>query len=207
MKIIPTVFATSKKQFKERFHKLLPISHNLQIDFMDGKFVPSKSISLSQIPNLKHYKNSFSAHLMVSHPEKYFKKLKQKGFKKIIFHIEATKEPEKLIFRIKKLKMRPMVAINPRTDLNKLQSKIPVLFLGVNPGKEHQSFVPSVYNKISSFRKKNKRATIQVDGGVSPKNIRKLAKLGVNAVNSGSYISEAENPRKAFNKLRDLSKK
>lgn len=204
--VIPTIFATNKKQFDERFKKLLPVSKNLQIDFMDGKFVPSKSVPPSHVPNLKQYKNNFSAHLMVKSPESWISKLKQKGFKKIIFHVETTKEPEKLISQIKKLKMRPMVAINPKTNLNKLPKKVPILLLGVNPGKEHQDFIPSVYNKIKQFRKANKRITIQVDGGVSHKNIKKLAKIGVDAANSGSYISDSPNPKQAFNKLKSLFK-
>ena len=48
-----------------------------------------KSVSLKEIPNLKKYKNNFEAHLMCYHPEKYIKKLKQKGFKKIIFRIHG----------------------------------------------------------------------------------------------------------------------
>jgi len=87
--IIPTIFSKNKKQFNERFNKLIKISKNIQIDFMDGKFVKAKSVQLSQIPNLKKYKNNFEAHLMVKNPESWITKLKQKGFKKIIFHYSS----------------------------------------------------------------------------------------------------------------------
>lgn len=205
--IIPTVFAHNKKEFQEKFKKILPIAKNIQIDFLDGKFVKAKSVSLSQIPNLKKYKKNFEAHLMVKNPQAWIPKLKKKGFKKIIFHIETTSQPEKLIQKIKDLKLRSMVAINPKTSIDKLPKKVPVLFLGVNPGKEHQSFIPAVYNKIKSFRKKNKRIAIQIDGGVSHKNIVKLARIGVDAVNSGSYISSAKNPKQAYKKLTSIFRK
>jgi len=204
--VIPTIFAKNKKQFDERFKKLLPVSRDLQIDFMDGKFVRSKSVQIKDIPNLKNYKNNFEAHIMVSDPERWISKLKQKGFKKIIFHIETTHRPERLIQEIKKLKIRPVVAINPKTSLDKLPNGVPVLFMGVIPGKEKQAFVPLVYEKIRSFRQENKRTVIQVDGGASPKNIKKLARLGVDAVNSGSYISNSDNPKQALNKLKSLFK-
>jgi len=90
--IIPTIFATNKKQFLERFKTLRPLSKNLQIDLMDGKFVKAKSISLSQIPNLKKYKNNFEAHLMTEFPQKRIPKLKSLGFKKFIFHFTAVKK-------------------------------------------------------------------------------------------------------------------
>lgn len=209
MKVIPTIFAHNKKQFKERFNKLLPISKNLQIDFMDGKFVKAKSVQLSAVPNLKKYKNKFEAHLMVKNPDSWIKKLKQKGFKKIIFHIE-TKNPDKTIKEIIELKLQPWLAINPNTNINKLSpylNKINgVLFMGIQPGKEHQHFLPKVLTKIKQFRKKSK-VKIQVDGGVSPRTAPSLAKAGVNYINSGSFIADAENPKEAFNALNRLFKK
>lgn len=204
-RIIPTIFAHNKKEFQQRFEKLLLVSKNLQIDFMDGKFVKAKSISLEQIPNLTKYKNNFEAHLMLYRPEKYIEKLKQKGFKKIIFHIEATKNPEKVIKIIKKEKLIPFIAINPVTALEKILPFLPrvrgVLFMGVYPGKENQSFIQKVYKKIFQLKKINKKIIIQVDGGVNFNVTKKLANLGVNYINSGSFISASENPRETLNKL------
>ena len=205
MKIIPTIFAHNKKEFTERFEKLAPISKALQIDFMDGKFVPAKSLTLKDIPNLKKYKNNFEAHLMTQNPEKYIPQLKKKGFKKIIFHIEATKNPEKIIKKIRAIKLTLFIAINPETPTEKiipyLEKVNGILFMGVHPGKEHQSFIPDVYKKIAQLRSQNKKIPIQVDGGATPQVIKKLVKLKVNYINSGSYISDSENPRQALKKL------
>lgn len=213
-KIIPTVFATSNHEFKERFNKLIKISKNIQIDFMDGKFVKSKSISITALPNLKKYKNNFEAHLMVKAPEKYIKKLSSKGFKKIIFHYEAIKNPNKIIqlaIKIKKLNLVPFLAINPSTPLSKI---LPILsyfhgalFLGVNPGKEHQHFIPKVYEKIKQLRKINKKIIIQVDGGVNENVVKKLKKLGANYINSGSFISDSKNPKQTIKNLNVLFNK
>ena len=74
-RVIPTVFATSKKEFDSRFSKLRDASKNIHIDFMDGKFVKSKSISAAGLPDLNRYLNKFEAHLMVQSPGKYIKKL------------------------------------------------------------------------------------------------------------------------------------
>ena len=208
MKIIPTIFAHNKKEFSQRFKKILPIAKNIQIDFMDGKFVNSKSVSLEQIPNLKKYKNNFEAHLMVKNPEDYIKKLKQKDFKKIIFHIEATKNPKEVIQLIKNQKLSPYLAINPETNIERILPYISeikgVLFMGVHPGKEHQHFIAKVYKKISQLRKSNKKITIQVDGGINEKTIKKLALLGVSRINSGSFVADSENPKETLNKLNSI---
>ncbi len=209
--IIPTVFAASKKQFEKRFDNIINLTNKIQIDFMDGKFVKTKSLPISQIPGLKRYKKNFEAHLMLYHPDKYLGLLKNKGFNKIIFHIESTKSPEKTINLIKKEKLKIFIAINPKTGIKSILPYVNevngVLFLGVHPGKEHQSFLPTVYKKIRQLRKINKEIKIQVDGGVNEKSIKKLAKLGVSLVNSGSFISQSENPKEAFNKLTALFEK
>lgn len=207
-KIIPTVFAINKKEFDERFGKLIGASKELQIDFMDGRFVRAKGIQLKNVPNLKR-KGKFEAHLMVSNPEKWIEKLKLKGFSKVIFHVETMKNDkgiDEIIKKIKGLRLKCWIALNPGTSLKKIEEFLDrvdgVMFMGVNPGREKQKFVDGVYGKIKEFRKKNKRIKIQVDGGVSLKNIERLGKIGVDIVNSGSFVSGAKNPRKALMELR-----
>ena len=160
--------------------------------------------------DLKKYKKNFEAHLMLYAPERFIKLLKNKGFNKIIFHIESTNNPNQIIEKIKELKLKAFIAINPETKLNKILPYINkvdgILFLGVHPGREHQSFIPSVYKNISNLRKFDKKIKIQVDGGVNPEVIIKLAGLRVNYINSGSYISESKNPKEAFKKLNYLFK-
>jgi len=206
MKLIPTIFAQSKKEFDEKFKKILPIAKNIQIDVMDGKFVKARSIPIKQIPNLKKYKNNFEAHLMCLHPEKYFTILKKKGFKKIFFHYESAKSPEKIVDKIKSLQLKAGIAFNPNASVKKilkLSAKADaILLMGHAPGKEHLAFQNSILKKIKLFRQENNRVAIQIDGGISPKIITKLAKLRVNAVNTGSYISASENPKKAMRAFR-----
>ncbi|MEK6843846.1 MAG: ribulose-phosphate 3-epimerase [Nanoarchaeota archaeon] len=206
-KIIPTILAHNKEEFNKRFEKLIKISKNLHIDFMDGKFVKSTGIKISQIPNLKNYNINFEAHLMTINPGKYLLLLKKKGFKKIIFHYEAIQEG-KIISIIKKIKsnnMKAIIALNPETQINNIipfLNKISgVLVMGVYPGKENQKFISKVYEKIKGLRKINKKINIHVDGGVNLSNIKKLKMLGVNCINSGSFISNSIDPKRALRHL------
>lgn len=205
-RIIPTIFSHNKKEFDEKLKKLLPVSKKLQIDFMDGTFVQAKSVEPRFIPCLSQYKNTFEAHLMVLDPEKYFEKIKNKGFKKIILHIESffsLKEALSFFKKLKKQGYTPVLAINPRTRLDNLIIKNFNYFLimGVQPGKEKQTLKKSAYNKIRRIKKENPNATIQVDGGVNPTNVRKLFKEGAHYVNSGSFISSSKEPKKALMSL------
>lgn len=211
--IIPTIFATSFKDFDKRFKKLVKISKNLQIDFMDGKFVSSKSIPLSAIPDLKKYKNNFEAHLMVENPDSWVVKLKLKGFKKVIFHYESI--PEKvdivsLINKIKSLGMEAFIAIRPDTSINNLEFLASlvdgVLLMGVVPGKEGQPLVNNVYHRINQLVDTHKSLILQVDGGVTFETAKKLIKAGASLLNSGSLIYKSANPKKTIKELNDLFK-
>ena len=210
-KVIPTVFAHNKKEFNERFNKLIKLRRDLQIDFMDGRFVKSRGIKINDIPNLKKYKIKFEAHLMALNPERYISTLKKKGFKKVIFHYGALKDNGKIIDLIRKIKgagMKVWIAINPLTKIDKITGFLPeiegILFMGVEPGREHQEFIPSVYDKIKRLRNVNKKIKIQVDGGVNLFNICKLRSLGVDYVNSGGFVADAEEPKEA---LREMEKR
>jgi len=212
MKIIPTVFAKNKKEFDSRFAKLSKVSKELQVDFMDGKLVRAKGIRLSDIPNLRG-KGNFEAHLMVANPGKWILGLKKKGFKKVLFHYESFRDIRKienLIVKLKKAKMKVFITVNPGTSVKKimpfLTSVDGVMFMGVNPGRENQRFVPGVFEKIKELRRHSKGVKIQVDGGVSDKTIGRLKRSGVDIVNSGSYISDAEKPREALARLRKAAK-
>lgn len=203
--VIPTVFATSVKDFTPRFKKVLasnPI--NIHIDFMDGKLVKANGIPLTKFPNLKRLKPNFEAHLMVKSPSSYISKLKEKGFNKIIIHIESS-FASSLPNKIRDNNMSAWLAINPKTPLKKIisihQHFDGILFMGVVPGKESQSLLPSVLKKIKSFHAIFPNVPIQVDGGVNLITAPKLKKLHVTNINSGSFISSSIDPSKSLNQL------
>jgi len=212
--VIPTVFSTSSSDFKERFDKLIKVAKNIQIDFMDGKFVKAKSIDVSYVPDLHKYKNIFEAHLMVINPEKTINSVIKKGFKKSIFHIETInlKNALKFIHILKENKLEVFIAINPNTKLNKLDKYISyckpdgILFLGVNPGKEGQKLDTNIFNRIKHIKKKFNSLKVQVDGGVNDKTASKLFKAGADILNSGSFVSNSNNPEKALKLLERMKK-
>jgi ribulose-phosphate 3-epimerase len=201
--IIPTIFSLDESEFYSKFDKLLSLSKRIQVDFMDGRFVPLKSISSSQLPDLSSFDNIFEAHLMVQSPRLFYRRIKDKGFKKIIFHVESFSGfDDALVFfnELKKQGVIPVLAINPETELSDrlITSFDFFLIMGVHPGKEKQSLIPSTFDRIKKIRDINPSALIQIDGGVNPSNSGKLFKAGANYLNSGSFISESDEPEKAL---------
>jgi len=200
--IIPTVFSHNKREFVKRLNHLIPHTKYLQIDFMDGRFVKSKSVKLDDVPNLKKHNKFFEAHLMVNSPQSYLNELKRKGFCKIIFHYEALGNDHEvmgLVARIKSLGLKVFLGVNPETSVKKIKPHLRmldgVLLMGVHPGREHQKLLASTYKRVREIKKLNPKIKVQVDGGVNLKNIKRLVDAGVDIVNSGSLVAESDNPK------------
>lgn len=156
--VIPTILANTKQELDENLVKVLPVSKTLQIDFMDGHFVPSKGVDIEDIPDLTRWSSwTFEAHLMMYHPEKWFEEAAKKGFKRVIFHYEAVEDKNiaKIAQQIRDLKMMPVLAINPDTPpiriLKYTQFVDGILFLGVHPGFNGAPYVTTTPQRIKEF--------------------------------------------------------
>jgi len=206
--IIPTVFVKEGEDFMSRFNKIIGISNQVQIDFMDGKFVKHKSASIDEIPNLKSYNLIFEAHLMVSNPEEWIEKLSKKGFSNVIFHFESVREIQEIKYIagvIRRWHMNPIIALNPDTNVEEVFPVLDVinhvLLMGVNPGKEGQTFIADTIKKIKLLKNYKGAIRVQVDGGVNLENIKEIADSGCDYINSGSLIFNSENSKSMLLKL------
>jgi ribulose-phosphate 3-epimerase len=175
-----------------------------QFDIMDGRFVPSRSISCADIAAL-YPKISWEAHLMVLHPENHLEEFKQAGARKIVFHYEATSSPEAVIRQIRDRGMEAGVAVNPETPNESIEPLVKivdsVLYLSVNPGYYGAPFIPEVLDKIVKFRKAHPGLSIGIDGGVKEGNIAEIAATGVNDICIGSAVFRQDDPAKSYRRL------
>ena len=209
MKIIPTVLAYNKKEFTKLFKKILPTSDEIQIDFMDGRFVPTESIREEEVPPVRNYKGKvFEAHLMVKEPMRWVPYLIDKGFKRIIMHYETLDPEDFPVIKkfIKKEGAEFILAVNPETEVEEIIPLVEhidgVLFLGVHPGKNGAEYLEETAERIRAFLKAvPKKITVQVDGGMSTETIKNVVDAGATRINSGHFVSNATDPAKALEEL------
>jgi ribulose-phosphate 3-epimerase len=209
IQIVPAILTNDSVELEKLVRQSESFTNFVQLDIMDGNFVPSKSVSYEQIakinPRLK-----WEAHLMVLHPEDCLEDFKQAGAQKIVFHYEATPSPEKVIKAIRKLGMQVGLAVNPETPNKAIIPLIKqidsVLFLSVNPGFYGAKFIPEVLNKITDLRKQYPELEIGIDGGIKESNIVQIARTGVNAICVGSAIFLQTDPAASYNRLKALAK-
>ena len=183
----------------------------LHLDIMDGVFVPNITFGMPVISQIRKLTNKvLDVHLMIVQPERYISDFKAAGADVLTVHYEAVTHLHRCVQQIKEAGMKAGVSLNPHTPVSSLTSIISdldlVLIMSVNPGFGGQKFIPESINKIRELKamaaEKNPNLIIEIDGGVSPDNVKMLAENGVNAVVAGSAVFKAANPTETISILK-----
>ena len=184
------------------------------IDIMDGVFVPNISFGMPVLKAIaKHAKKTLDVHLMIVEPERYIKTFAELGSNILTVHFEACKDLTPTIRAIKAEGMKAGVAINPDSSVSVLEPFIAeidlVCLMSVHPGFGGQSFIEGTYEKIQQLKalihKKGAATKIEVDGGVTTANAKKLNNLGVDVLVAGSFVFKSEDPSTTIADLKQLS--
>ena len=174
----------------------------IHVDVMDGHFVPNLTIGPPVIKALrKHCSLKFDVHLTISPVHKYIEAYADAGADIITLHPEATDNLEDSINKIKDLKKKVGVSLNPETSIDLIKDLLDkidlVLIMSVNPGFGGQKFMPEVLEKVKFFRSKikneNLNIDIEIDGGIDFKTAPLAIKAGANILVSGTTIFKGEN--------------
>lgn len=188
MQIIPAILTDQPTEVTERLEQLSDLSLAVQVDFMDGQFVPSKSIRPEELPkDIKN--NEWEAHLMVADPLGFAARLYPYGCKKIYWHIETLSANFSWPYLSSEVDHGAALLID--TPISKLEPYLPhiqsVLLMSIaRPGFQGEKFDERVWSKISQLKKMYPRLKITVDGGVKIEHVRLLANAGVDAAVIGS---------------------
>lgn len=231
VEIVPAVMPKSYQELKESMEAVRELVSSVQIDVMDGKFVPNTSWPYMTIPD-PDFKNileekegfpfwdelDFEVDMMIAKPEKHWREWVQAGATRIIIHIESTRNPPALIQEIKKelpeqgsfLYTEIGVALDidtPTETLDPLLEYIDfVQFMGIGKiGFQGNPFDERVVEKIKKFREKNSTMTISVDGGVSLDTAQSLVQAGANRLAVGSAIFKEENIHEAIRNMQKVA--
>lgn len=164
-------------------------------DVMDGMFVPNITFGPPVIAACRpHSRLFFDVHLMIERPGRYIKEFVDAGADLVCVHAEAEVHLERTVTEIARLGAKPAVSLNPHTPLDVVEYLLPelymVLIMSVNPGFGGQIFIPFCLDKMrrlsGMIRERSLDTLIQVDGGVTPDNVRDLVQCGADVVVSGS---------------------
>lgn len=198
--ITPSILNVSKEKRPEVIQELIKIGIKwFHYDVMDGIFVPNEAISIDEI--IYFYKNLpkhlSDVHLMVANPIEYARKLKD-FTTCITVHFESFSNEQEIIDFVNEFSHTNWVglSIKPNTKFEQISHLLylfdVVLIMSVEPGFGGQAFIEATYQKIQEIKKfidEEKITTIiQVDGGISNLNSKKVFELGSTFNVVGSYL-------------------
>jgi len=192
VQVIPSILVKSKRAFDRRFSVVNRSVRTAQLDVLDNTFLPFKSFRDSKYIHSKRPRVGFEVHLMINNVGSSLKNWDYPWVKKIIFHLEAEDKPEFAIWKIKTLKKKVGIAINPPTPASALKPYLKqidtALVMTVHPGRNGAPFVPAAVSKIRQIRQWDKKVKIEVDGGLNPATAKQCVRAGAGLLVVGSYL-------------------
>jgi ribulose-phosphate 3-epimerase len=212
MKVAPSVLSADFGNLKRDVEAICEAGCDfVHVDVMDGHFVPNLTIGPVVVSAIASAATKpLDIHLMVENNTFFVDLFAPLKPEYISFHIEEEKHPHRLIQKIRSLGIKPAIVLNPHTPPEAIEYLLGdldmVLLMSVNPGFGGQSFIDTVLpkaKKLSAMRDKiNPACLIEVDGGVTDKNVRLLKDAGVDIVVAGSYVFNHANKKEAIESLK-----
>lgn len=169
----------------------------IHIDVMDGLFVPSISYGMPVIRSIRKDTDLFfDVHLMIEKPERYIEDFADSGADLINFHLEATKQVEHTIEKIRRTGKKAGITIKPNTPAEAVEPYLElvdlVLVMTVEPGFGGQKLISECLDKVSDLRlmagRKGLDTDIEVDGGINRENVQAAVLAGANVIVAGSAV-------------------
>jgi ribulose-phosphate 3-epimerase len=194
VKIAPSLLSADFGRLAEEVRRVEEAGADwLHVDVMDGHFVQNLTIGLPVVEALRKIARApLDVHIMITNPLDYARRYVEAGAAGVTFHLEATREPGKVIDAILAAGARPAIALNPDTPVDGLLPHLDrvamVLVMSVFPGFGGQKFMPDVLPKFERLRAAGFRGDLEIDGGIGPATIAAAARAGANVFVAGSAI-------------------
>ena len=170
----------------------------VHFDVMDNHYVPNLTFGSMICSALRKYGITapIDVHLMVSPVDRLIGDFLDAGASIITFHPEASQHIDRSLQLIKDGGAKCGLVFNPATPLHYLDHVMDkvdhILLMSVNPGFGGQKFIPSTLDKLQQVRQRiiasGREIRLEVDGGVTPANIRQIAEAGADMFVAGSAI-------------------
>ncbi len=215
-KIAPSILAADLTKLGAELKKIEDAgAEYVHIDVMDGHFVPNFAFSPDTVKASRGACNLvMDVHLMIEEPKKYIEAFVKAGADIITVHQEVCENLAEMADLIHSFGVKAGISVKPGTPVEVLGEDIScfdlVLIMTVEPGFGGQSYIEAMNEKIKTARemidKCGKDIELEIDGGVTPKNVATPLGLGVDVVVAGSSVFKAEDAKGAITEMRAIVK-
>lgn len=194
MKIGAAVLDNEKESFLNHI-KLANEADFIQIDVMDGVFIPGKkTVWINEIKEgLKKVKVPVELHLMISNPDLLIDDFLKLNAETYIFHYESTKNHKEIIDKIRLAKKKVGIALKLSTSATVLRNllndlDLVLVYCTENIGEQGPKFSITATKNIHIIREYDEKILIEVDGGIKPHTARLSRLAGATQAVSGSFL-------------------
>ncbi|EAQ66506.1 ribulose-phosphate 3-epimerase [Marinomonas sp. MED121] len=211
--IAPSILAADFARLGEEVDSVLNAGADIiHFDVMDNHYVPNLTIGPMVCKALRDYgvTAEIDVHLMVKPVDGMIEEFLKAGASYITFHPEATEHIDRSLQMIKDAGCKAGLVFNPATPLHHMKHVMDkldmIMLMSVNPGFGGQKFIPATLDKLREARalidSSGYNIRLEVDGGVSEKNIAEIAVAGADTFVAGSAIFGKPDYKVAIDSMR-----
>lgn len=201
--IAPSITAETPEDYKAGVERIQAFARRVHIDISDGQFAPSFLIPVGQLYWPQGWE--VDVHAMVTQPSQYVAALIALKPNTIIFHAEASEDLLPTLQQIRQAGIAAGVALLkttvPETVTPLIQAADHVMIFSGELGHYGGTASMMQLEKVRLIKKINPKVEIGWDGGVNLENVYTLTQGGVNVLNVGGALAQAENPAATYEEM------